>query len=323
MAYNKETGLYEGYIYKVTNNINGKLYIGQTRWNISDRWAGHKHDAMRRNYNTAFAKAIRKYGAENFKVEVVEKIKENDLDLLNNKLNEREIFYIKQFHSLSHENGYNITKGGNNIGDAYKVKTYCFLKDGTFVGEFESRAEAGRFIGVKGEDITGAILRKGLCRNYYFTSSPKFDYVSIKHPMTERKIKSYDYYGNLICCYKNCYEAAKKINGSPQSIYTSCFGKTGGYYGCIWRFEEDSFDTYKVPHKGIRMVNQYTINDVFIKTYGSIKEAGETLGIKRPNISAVLSKDYKSCKTAGGYQWFYADDPNQPDKSKIIQNIKL
>ena len=59
-----------GYIYKVTNNINGKMYIGQTRRTIEQRWKQHIYDSFNNSLDTsAFHCAIRKYGIEAFKIE--------------------------------------------------------------------------------------------------------------------------------------------------------------------------------------------------------------------------------------------------------------
>ena len=66
MSYNKETGMYEGYIYLITNKINGKQYIGQTVKTVQKRWSRHLADS--KNFDFYFYKAIRKYGKENFKV---------------------------------------------------------------------------------------------------------------------------------------------------------------------------------------------------------------------------------------------------------------
>ena len=41
MAYNKTTGEYEGFIYLITNNVNGKQYVGQTIQTIQKRWNSH------------------------------------------------------------------------------------------------------------------------------------------------------------------------------------------------------------------------------------------------------------------------------------------
>lgn len=60
-----------GIIYKVTNLINSKCYIGQTTKSLDDRRFIHIKDAKRQKYNSLFHKAIIKYGIDNFKWEVL------------------------------------------------------------------------------------------------------------------------------------------------------------------------------------------------------------------------------------------------------------
>ena len=96
------------YIYKFTNKINEKIYIGQTN-NLQKRYNGHKSVSFNKNssdYNLPFHCAIRKYGIENFNYEVLEEIDENESQEF---VDEREIFFINEFKSLIDENGYNIS----------------------------------------------------------------------------------------------------------------------------------------------------------------------------------------------------------------------
>ena len=92
-----------GYIYKITNLINGKVYIGQTRRTIEIRWRDHVYDSKRSEY--PIHRAIRKYGVDNFKIEMLEEC-END------KLDEKEIYWIKEYDSTNSDKGYNATSGG-------------------------------------------------------------------------------------------------------------------------------------------------------------------------------------------------------------------
>lgn len=87
-------------IYKVTNKINGKVYIGQSV-DIGRRWREH----MTAKDDIYFHKAIQKYGVENFEWEVIEQCKKKDLD-------EREIYWIEYYDSFN--KGYNCTKGGDS-----------------------------------------------------------------------------------------------------------------------------------------------------------------------------------------------------------------
>ena len=100
------------YIYKFTNKINGKVYIGQTN-NIEQRKRGHKstaYNSKAHDYTNAFHNAIRKYGWENFDFEVIEEI---DDSFGQEYVDEREIFFIAHYKSLTSQDGYNIREGGS------------------------------------------------------------------------------------------------------------------------------------------------------------------------------------------------------------------
>ena len=93
-----------GKIYKYTNLINGMVYIGQTRQTLEQR--DYKHQTQL-NDNTYFHRAIKKYGRENFSLELVE----DNIPL--NELDEKEKYYIDYFESFyTTGKGYNLTQGG-------------------------------------------------------------------------------------------------------------------------------------------------------------------------------------------------------------------
>lgn len=90
-------------IYKVTNLINGKIYIGYTARTAKKRFLEHWRD--RKSINCIFHRALNKYGKNNFKVETIEKIREEEWV-------EKEQYWIKFYDSLVPK-GYNIQIGGN------------------------------------------------------------------------------------------------------------------------------------------------------------------------------------------------------------------
>ena len=94
-----------GFIYKITSPSN-KPYVGQTKRKVPEkRWKQHCQEAVRGNSHCiAIANAIRKYGAENMKFEVIEECRDD-------MLNEREHYWIEKLKSLS-PNGYNLRSGG-------------------------------------------------------------------------------------------------------------------------------------------------------------------------------------------------------------------
>ena len=103
MALKNEKGF--GAIYKITNLINGKMYIGQTtKLYINNRWCEHKNNA-RNGERSYLYNAIRKYGENNFEFKVLlSKIPIDKLDFY-------EQLWIKKLNTRS-PNGYNLTDGG-------------------------------------------------------------------------------------------------------------------------------------------------------------------------------------------------------------------
>lgn len=104
------------YIYKITNLVNGKVYIGQTRRTVEQRYKEHINSAIRGD-GFYLACAMKSYGVDNFKVETIAST--DDVETLN----ELENFYIRKYKSDCSEFGYNLAPGGNsNTMDSPVVK---------------------------------------------------------------------------------------------------------------------------------------------------------------------------------------------------------
>lgn len=114
MSYNRETGMYEGYIYKIVNDVNDKVYIGQTTTTIKERWWQHKYATKNHSSNDILHNAMEKHGFENFNIEIIESIHKNNKEYLKTILDEKEKFYINKFNSNDRNFGYNITPGGQS-----------------------------------------------------------------------------------------------------------------------------------------------------------------------------------------------------------------
>lgn len=98
------------YVYKITNNINKKVYIGQSIRPIKERFHRHINDAISNRLDTHLARAIRKYGSENFYIELI------DTASTQEELNQKEYYWINCYNSVVE--GYNETNsllkcGGN------------------------------------------------------------------------------------------------------------------------------------------------------------------------------------------------------------------
>jgi group I intron endonuclease len=94
-----------GFIYKITNLITGKIYIGQTKHSVEKRWKGHKKTYRSYKSNQYIHKSMRKYGIENFIIEQI------DIAHTKEELNMKEEQYILSENCLT-PNGYNLKTGG-------------------------------------------------------------------------------------------------------------------------------------------------------------------------------------------------------------------
>lgn len=94
------------YIYKITNIVNNKVYIGLTTISIEYRWGRHKTASKDINNNKHLYRAMRKYGIDKFKIEEIDST--DDFE----KLGELERYYIKKYNSMNPDVGYNLTAGG-------------------------------------------------------------------------------------------------------------------------------------------------------------------------------------------------------------------
>lgn len=95
-------------VYKITNIINNKIYIGMTG-NLETRWSGNgtQYRPHNNDNHRPFWNAINKYGWDNFKKEIIED------KLTFEEAIEGEIFYIAFFDATNREIGYNLSPGGN------------------------------------------------------------------------------------------------------------------------------------------------------------------------------------------------------------------
>ena len=302
-------------IYKITNKVNNKCYIGQSI-NIQRRWYQEKNKAFNENdtaYNQLLSKAFRKYGLDNFTFEVLE-------ELAPEQLNEREEYWINHFNSLT-PRGYNTHKGGRytyqpnpttnsmlTLEEVVEIKQllrYTEIPMSHIANEYKISLSAINAI-AKGRSWQD---KKDV---YPLRASENY----------QKEIGQYTREGQLVAIYPSVSIAAKETGINISSISKICRTrgetdrKTAGRY--MWRYIDDLDNPEQIEpiqykcanqdgkhyHENItargKEIDQYTKDDQLIATYSCMKDAAEATGIALKNISAVICGKNK---TAGGYKW--------------------
>lgn len=109
-----------GFIYIIKNTVNSKVYIGQTRTSVEQRWREHLRHAQ--YGDQIINKAMKKYGVDKFYIET--------LEICNIKLLDyREMYYIDLYDSTNKSKGYNVSIGGNTPRFKRKILSISDLVD--------------------------------------------------------------------------------------------------------------------------------------------------------------------------------------------------
>lgn len=329
MAYNKKTGMYDGWIYLITNKTNGKKYVGQTsQFSIEVRI--HQHLTNNPLYTHSIIDySMQKNGLEYYKIEELEFISRKSLSELKEELNQREIYYILFLKTHISHGGYNITWGGNFVSNSCCTPVDMYTLDYNYLQSYNSISDAvfqNGFPHNGSKNIWSCCngIKKsayGYIWRYKGHDLHEFDLFCEKPSIL---IDIYDVYGSFL----KTTDLYDFIKDNPefkyQYIIEVCRGINKTCKGYVFRFHGEELNKYVFTnYQRNRAFNCYSIDDVYIDTFDNSEEAAirQCPHIKRlsaiKNITTVAKGKKKTC---GGYKWYYADDPNQPDKTKIISN---
>ena len=218
------------YIYKTTNLLNGKFYIGKRVYRKKD-------DNWYLGSGIYLNRAIKKYGREYFKKEI--------LEWCNNKIHlcEREIYWIKQLNATNKEIGYNLSLGGDggNVGIEAYIKIGNKLrgkKKPKEFGEKISKALKGKSKSKEhNEKVRQSLMGRKRPQEVVdkMSKSIKEKYDSgWKSPV---QIEVYQYNkktGDYIQSFKSATEAGRVLNIDRKAITDNCSGKSKSSGGFIW-----------------------------------------------------------------------------------------
>lgn len=288
------------YIYKVTNKINGKIYIGQTN-NFDKR--KQQHEKCYKKEDCIFHRAIQKYGKENFEWEIINKTTSLE------KAYELEKKYIKEYNTFG-ENGYNMTKGGDG-GSMWNARAIvCLDLSGKFIKRYDSAGEAEKLDGFNNVNVL--LNCKGdlyTCKNHMFMFEDEYlenGSKLYKKPKNAnmKKVIQCDKNGIFINEYESIQEASKKTGANRTTISGVLSGIHKTANGFIFVYKENfpikDISKYNKRKKGRRVAQVDIKSGNIIKVFNRITEAGKELGINYKNIQFVIDKPNR---TSGGYKW--------------------
>ena len=284
-----------GYIYKITNLVNNKIYIGQTLQPIQNRWYQHISTAFKENSSNKYAihYAIRKYGIKNFSFDIIEEVS-------NDFLNERECYWIKELNThISNHNGYNMTFGGEGRNTTNINLIASLWKQGLTLTEISKETGYSR--------VTCSMHLKslGFTTKDFFTRRENYNSKKFSN-----KIFQYSLQGKLIKQWNSLAEIKRELNYEPSLLSLCINRKVRTAYGYLWvKNQEEIQEALKryneLKYKKNRPVNQYSLEGEFIQQWESAELAGKFLKIDPSAIRRCCNKIPKY-KTSKGYKWEYA-----------------
>lgn len=182
------------YVYKITNDVNGKMYIGQTSRTLLERFEEHCRESMLKRFpDRPLYSAMIKYGIEHFSIELIE---ETD----NPK--EREIYWIEYYGTF--KNGYNATFGGDGKWYIdYDVVVETYKQTGSMI-------ETATLLGICPDSVDNILKIK---------DEQKRSSTDIIIEKYAKQLNMLDLNGSYLRTFASAYEAARYL---IQNGLTNC-----------------------------------------------------------------------------------------------------
>ena len=313
-------GEYKVYVH--VNKINGKIYIGQTKQTLEQRYKnGYEH--CRHFWN-----AIQKYGWDNFEHIIL--VDNLSIDMAN--IIEEEL--IKKYNTTNHNNGYNMKSGGLNhipseetrklMSKAHKgEKHWNYGKHwGDDFKKKLSEIHTGREITPEWRKNMSKAQKKREKFSKETKEKIRISKLGSKNPMYGGiyHVLQYDFDGIFIKEWESVKCASEEYNVSRSSISACCNGKIKSCSGYIWRYKKNDCIEQKIKpypykknikddNKNIsnstnrgKKIYQYTKDGYYVKEFKSAKDVEKNTGIKVYGIQRCCRGElYTFC----GYRWSY------------------
>ena len=324
MSYNNKTGMYEGFIYKIYNDANDKLYYGQTTTTIETRWKQHKNSNAIKS-KQAIHYAMEKYGKNKFHIEEIEKHSSYSEEELFDILNDREEFYIALDNTVI-PNGYNMTIGGKNVGNVKRTPVDVYDSNGNLIIECKTMLEASIIFDYDSTSIMDCCRGVIVPRNKYIFRyhGDAFDKYRTTKLIYRDGVHIYQFdipSGEMIGEYRSVKEASDITNvdesNIKRSLYRTDFSAGGYYWSVKNEYDYIGVQTHYIPKPKLIPVCQYDIDGNFICEFDTLKDAAISIG--NPSLSSSIGMCCRGQRTiCGGYVWRYKGDPFEKYTVKVV-----
>ena len=314
-------------IYKITNTLNNKSYIGQSV-SIYKRWQQHKDGAKKPHHNSAIHLAMQKYGIDFFEFTVLEECEPS-------LLNEKEAYWANYYNTYV-PNGYNIVLCGQALGTNYMKTVSCYGIDGIRIETWESISVAASDYGVVPNAIHQAIELKTFCKGVRWALG---DTERIEpymyHGEARKSVILYKY--NIITFKKedtivNARDYAKKVCPSSHERYEngitdSARGLISKYDNSIWSYidfgstapENYQFLNYYTSYKNKDNTPIYSVDIITLEVL-SFDETWMAVEYFNLNNAELIKKSMRQNTTVQHrYVFTYNKDDIEQLKISILQ----
>ena len=292
-------------VYLTKNIINNKIYVGVHHTddpNIFDGYLGRglwkNHTRYIKNPIAPFHYAVRKYGVENFKREVLfiyPYNKEGEEKAYNKEAE------IVDEAFVARDDTYNVALGGKGRPRPAR-KVYQFDFNGRLIAEYVNALYAAKSVEVNISNINGAIIYKRTSANSLWSDKPNInidEYTITSH----NKYYLYDSEGNYIRTCESNEECVKYLDTNRGNLTRAIKlqNKIRGYFISTEKYDKLQITVTKLSGK----LNRYTLQGDYIDSFKTVKEAREKLGLKLCSISQAI----KLGRQCNGFRWTRTDNP--------------
>lgn len=211
------------YIYKITNKLNGKIYIGKTLHSIEERWRQHCRDSKKESKERRpLYAAIRKYGEENFFIEQVEECSDN-------VVNERETYWIEWYGSFKY--GYNATLGG----DGKHYLDYDLICE--VYNQTQNMKETAQICGCHPDSVNNVLMERKIQKTTTQEIIKKRDSKMInQYDLTDSYLRTFSSLKDAARYLKEMDLAKGAEQGIAAHIRDAALGRRNSAYKFHWKF---------------------------------------------------------------------------------------